>query len=80
MAAMTAKDMVLKHALDWTEEQAEIALLAAEGSRVAERESRRSDHRALMERAAAFRARQPEVIDAAAQIREAREALGRRNP
>jgi hypothetical protein len=75
---MTAKDMLLKHAPDWTEEQAEFALLAAEGSRVAERESRLSEHRALMERAAAFRARQPEVVDAAALIREAREELGRR--
>jgi hypothetical protein len=75
---MTAKDIVLDHAPEWTEEQAEVALLAAEGSRVAEKASRLSDHRALMERAAAFRARQPEVIDAAVQIREAREALGRR--
>ncbi len=76
---MTAKEMVLEHARDWTEEQAEFALLAAEGSRVAERETQLSEHRALMERAAAFRARQPEAIDAAAAIREAREELGRRS-
>jgi hypothetical protein len=31
-----------------------------------------------MERAAAFRARQSEVVDAVALIRDAREALGRR--
>jgi len=76
---MSAKDVVIEHARDhWTEEQAEFALLAAEGTRVAERATHSSDHRALMERAAAFRARQTEVVDAVQLIREAREALGRR--
>lgn len=77
MDSMTAKEKVLEHAPRWSEEQAERALLAAEGRRV-EQESRFSEHRVLMERAAALRARQPEVVDAVALVREARGELEQR--
>jgi hypothetical protein len=72
---MTAKEKVLEHAPRWSEEQAERALLAAEGTRSAERAD---GHAALMERAAALRARQSEVVDAAALAREARGELEQR--
>jgi hypothetical protein len=75
---MTAKDTVLEHAPRWSEEQAARALLAAEGRRSVDQERRLSEHRALMERAAALRARQPEVVDAAALVREVRDALEQR--
>jgi hypothetical protein len=75
---MTAKEKVLEHAPGWTEAQAQRALLAAEGSRSVQRENRVREHDALMERAAALRARQPEVSDAAALAREARDELEQR--
>jgi len=75
---MTAKETVLEHAPRWSEEQAERALLAAEGRRSADQESRLSEHRALMERAAALRARQSGVADASALAREARDELEQR--
>ena len=74
---MTAKEKVLEHAPRWSEEQAERALLAAEGSRSAEQNGA-ARHDALMERAAALRARQPQVVDAAALAREARGELEQR--
>lgn len=73
---MTAKQRVLEHAPRWSEDQAERALLAAEGT-----QSIRQDvtaHNALMKRAAALRARQPEVVDAAALVREGRGELEQR--
>ena len=75
---MTAKEKVLEHAPRWSEEQAARALLAAEGYRSSERESRLGEHRALMERAAALRARQSKQTDVAALVREAREELEQR--
>jgi hypothetical protein len=75
---MTAKEKVLEHAPRWSEEQAERALLAAEGYRSVERGSRLGKHRVLMERAAALRARQPKQVDAAALVREGRDELERR--
>jgi len=74
---MTAKEKVLEHAPRWSEEQAERALLAAEGTRPANRNGA-TGHTALMERAAALRARQPEVVDAAALVRQARGELEQR--
>lgn len=41
-------------------------------------EERDRQHREVMERAAALRARQTRVVDAAALVREGREALARR--
>jgi len=75
---MTAKETVLEHAPRWSEEQAERALLAAEGRRPVQRENRLSEHRALMERAAALRARQSKQTDVAALVREGREELEQR--
>ncbi|HEX8688722.1 MAG TPA: hypothetical protein VF729_00600 [Solirubrobacterales bacterium] len=74
---MTAKEKVLEHAPRWSEEQAERALLAAEGVRFSERKGA-TGHDALMERAAALRDRQPQVVDAAALVREARGELEQR--
>jgi len=74
---MTAKQKVLEHAPRWSEEQAERALLAAEGTQSI-RQIDLTEHDALMERAAALRARQPEVVDAAALVREARGELEHR--
>jgi hypothetical protein len=74
---MTAKERVLEHAPRWSEEQAARALLAAEGVRSAGQNAV-TQHGALMERAAALRARQPEVVDAAALVREARGELEQR--
>lgn len=74
---MTAKEKVLEHAPRWSEEQAERALLAAEGIRSATQNDV-TQHGALMKRAAALRARQPEAVDAAALIREARGELEQR--
>jgi hypothetical protein len=73
---MTAKEKVLEHAPRWSEEQAQRALLAAEGNQAIGGQS--AKHGALMERAAALRARQPEVVDAAALVREARGELEQR--
>jgi len=75
---MTAKETVLEHAPRWSEEQAERALLAAEGRRSIQQESRLSEHRALMERAAALRARQSKQADVAALVREGRDELEQR--
>lgn len=75
---MTAKETVLEHAPRWSEEQAERALLAAEGRRPVQRENRLSEHRALMERAAALRARQSKQTDVAALVREGRDELEQR--
>jgi hypothetical protein len=74
---MTAKEKVLEHAPRWSEEQAERALLAAEGTRPVAQNGA-TGHAALMERAAALRSRQPEVVDAAALVREARGELEQR--
>jgi hypothetical protein len=74
---MTAKETVLEHAPRWSEDQAKRALLAAEGGRFAG-ESRVSQRDALMKRAAALRARQSTVVDAAALVREARGELEHR--
>lgn len=74
---MTAKQKVLEHAPRWSEEQAERALLAAEGTQSV-RQLDVTGHDALLERAAALRARQPEVVDAAALVREARGELEQR--
>ena len=71
---MTAKEKVLEHAPRWSEEQAERALLAAEGSRPGG-SSRRAD---ALRRAAALRARQTETVDAPALVREGRDELERR--
>lgn len=75
---MTAKETVLEHAPRWSEEQAERALLAAEGRRSIQQESSLSEHRALMERAAALRARQSKQTDVAALVREGRDELEQR--
>jgi hypothetical protein len=75
---MTAKEALLKRAPEWTEKQARNALEAAEISRSAEHENRVERHRALMERAAALRASQTEVVDAVALVDEAREEMGQR--
>lgn len=73
---MTAKEKVLEHAPRWSEEQAERALMAAEGIRA--NGDQGMEHSSLMERAAALRARQPEVVDAVALVREARGELEQR--
>jgi len=75
---MSAREIVLEHARDWSEEQARRALVAAEGSQPVRRESRVTEHRALMERAAALRARQARTSDVAALVREARDELEQR--
>ena len=75
--AMTAKEKLLEHAPRWSEEQAERALLAVEGTQ-AIGENHIAAHNALMKRAAALRARQSEVVDAAALVREARGELEQR--
>lgn len=77
---MTAKQMVLDHAPEWTEEQARRALQAAEGQRSGGRESGPGEHHALMERAAALRARQSKRTDVAALVREVRDELEQRTP
>lgn len=74
---MTAKEKVLEHAPRWSEQQAERALMAAEGIRSAGQKAV-TQRSVLMERAAALRARQPEVVDAAALVREARGELEQR--
>jgi hypothetical protein len=75
---MTAQEMVLENARGWTDEQARRALDAAEGSRPARQESRIAEHRALMEEAAALRARQSKPADVVALVREARDELEQR--
>lgn len=75
---MTAREMVLENARGWTDEQARRALDAAESSRPVQRESRVAEHRALMEEAAALRARQSEPSDVVALVHEARDELEQR--
>jgi hypothetical protein len=77
---MTAKEKVLERAPRWSEQQAERALLAAEGRRSARQGGRLSDRRTLMERAATLRARQSKQTDVAALVREGRDELERRAP
>ena len=78
MAKKTAKKMVLELAHGWSEEQAEVALRAAEGIHSRPPEGRLERHRAAMERAAALRATQSKVFDAAALVREARDEMDKR--
>lgn len=75
---MTAKELVLEHARDWTEDQAERALKAAEGPGSLSQAERVRQHRVAMELAAAARAGQTEVADAVALIRESRDELEQR--
>lgn len=75
---MTAKELLLERVPEWTEKQARHALEAAESSRSTEHEDRVKRHRALMERAAALRASQTEVVDAVALVDKARDQLGQR--
>lgn len=75
---MTAKETLLQHAPRWSEEQAERALIAAEGSASIARAERIEKNREVLARAAALRARQSEQSDAAALVREGREELERR--
>jgi hypothetical protein len=75
---MTAKEILLERAPEWSEKQARHALEAAEISRSTEQEDRVRRHRALMERAAALRASQTEVVDAVALVDKARDELGQR--
>lgn len=71
---MTAKEKLLERAPLWTEEQAERALRAAESEMSAQHERTVVP----LERAAALRARQPEVVDVAALVHEARGELEQR--
>jgi len=77
---MTAKEALLEQMPELTEKQALRALDAAQISKSTEREDRVRRHRALMERAAALRATQTEVVDAAALVREARDEMEKRVP
>lgn len=74
---MTAKEKVLERASSWTEEQAERALAAAEGTHAQVKV--RSDLSDLLNRAAALRASLPAPIDAATAAREARNELEHRH-
>ncbi|MBB4665092.1 hypothetical protein [Conexibacter arvalis] len=71
---MTAKEKLLERAPHWSEEQAERALLAVEGDSPA----RPKQPVSLLQRAAALRARQTKVVDAAALVRESRGELEQR--
>ena len=71
---MTAKEKLLERAPRWSEEQAERALLAAEGDRSARQEQPAS----VLQRAAALRSRQAEVVDVAVLVRDARGELEQR--
>jgi len=75
MREKTAKEKVLELAPEWTEEQAERALLAAGKPR---REKSIEEHKALLKRAADFRARQTETVDAVALVHEGRDELAKR--
>lgn len=75
---MTAQEMVLEHARGWTDEQARRALDAAQSSRPVQQGSRIAKHRALMEEAAALRARQSKPADVVALVHEARDELEQR--
>jgi acyl-CoA reductase-like NAD-dependent aldehyde dehydrogenase len=76
--AMNAKEKVLERAPGWSEEQAERALLAAEGSQSTEPEASVRARRDLLLRAAALRARQTGEIDVVALVREGRGELDQR--
>ena len=75
---MTSKEQVVVKVRDWTEDQAERALKAAEGPLGLSQAERVRQHRVAMELAAAARAGQTEVVDAAALIRESRDELEQR--
>lgn len=75
---VTAKEKVLEHAPNWSEAQAERALLAAESGRPGKKRNGAGERGTLAERAAAFRARQTEVVDAVELVREGRGELERR--
>jgi hypothetical protein len=75
---MTAEEVLLEKVPDWSEKQIRRALEAAESSRPTEHDDRVRRHRALMERAAALRASQTEVVDAVALVDKARDELGQR--
>lgn len=75
---MTARETILENAPHWTDEQARRALDAAESIRPAQREDRIAAHRALMEEAAALRARQSKQSDVVALVHEARDELEQR--
>lgn len=76
---MTAKQKVLERAPRWSEAQAARALRAAEPEQAVGAEAP-SARTALLERAAALRARQPHSVDAAALVREGRAELEQRRP
>jgi acyl-CoA reductase-like NAD-dependent aldehyde dehydrogenase len=76
--AVSAKEKVLERAPRWSEEQAERALLAAEGGQSPERETSVRARRDLLLRAAAFRARQTGEVDVVALVREGRDELDQR--
>jgi hypothetical protein len=62
----------------WSEEQAQLAVQAAEGILSPPSEGRLERHRAAMERAAALRATQTKTFDVVALVREGREEQERR--
>lgn len=76
---MTAKEKVAKEWRDWSEAQAERALEAAEVRPLSQAERVRRN-RVAMELAAAARAGQTEVVDAAALIREVRDEMEQHSP
>jgi hypothetical protein len=76
---VTAKQKVLERAPRWSEAQAARALRAAEPEQAIEGDAH-TPRAALLERAAALRARQPHQVDAAALVREGRAELERRRP
>lgn len=78
LSTMSAKEKLLERAPQWSEEQAERALLAAEGGQSPEREPSGRGRRDLLMRAATLRAHQSREVDAAALIREARGELDQR--
>lgn len=75
---MTAREKARKGARRWSEEQAQLALQAAEGVHSPPPEGRLERHWAAMERAAALRATQTKVFDVVALVREGREEQERR--
>jgi hypothetical protein len=76
---MTAREKAREQALDWSEEQAELALQAVEGVQAPPPTGRLERHRAAMERAAALRATQTKEFDVVALVREGREEQERRS-
>jgi ribosome-binding ATPase YchF (GTP1/OBG family) len=75
---MTYKEKVVAEARDWSEEQAERAHKAA--GRTLSQAERVRQNRVAMELAAAARAGQTEVVDAAALIREVRDEMEQHSP